>query len=113
MPWVLLELQAQPGARTPASGRQPLLGSEDTGLCRFSRVWTAGGGVDKTPCLRWGRGREEDRGRGKKRGRHTREKGEGGGWKGKERGGWREGGRRDWGWKGAMTRRWGTGLGEG
>lgn len=30
-----------------------------TVLYRFSRAWTAGGGVDKTPCLRWGRGGRE------------------------------------------------------
>lgn len=34
-------------------------------MCRFSRAWTAGGGVDKTPCLRWGRGGREGRGKGK------------------------------------------------
>lgn len=109
VPWVLLELQPQPGAR----GRQPPSSVLGTRLCRFSRVWTAGGGVDKTPRLCWGRVGERTEGRGKKRGSNTREKGEGEGGKGRKGRDWGEGGRQDWGSEDAVGKRWGTGLEEG
>lgn len=61
-------------------------------MCRLSQVWTAGGGVDKTPCLWWGRGRGERTERQK----HWRE--ELGGKRRQERG-------QEWGVEGAVDSR--------
>lgn len=66
LPWVLLGLWAQPGAKAPARGRQPPSSVPGTGLCGFFRAWSAGGGGDKTPWLRWGRGRERGQREGTK-----------------------------------------------
>lgn len=74
-------LWAQPWANTLVRGKQPPSSVLRTGLGHFSRGWTAGGGIDKTPCLWRRRGRE----RGKKRGRNTRERGGRGEGKGKGR----------------------------
>lgn len=71
-------------------------------MCRFSRAWTAGGGVDKTPCLWWGRGGREDGGKGKTGDRNAGEKGERGG-EGREEAGERTEGRSGV-WEGAVGR---------
>lgn len=84
-------------------------------MCRFSGVWTAGGGVDKTPCLQWGRGRERgQREREEKRQKYQREgrvREEGG--KGRKGEAGERAGGRTGDWKDAVDRRWGTGLGAG